>query len=387
MRAVAETRTSFGRALQDGLRLTASNWRVPALGFAVEAAQGALFFGVQALFLGLIAAAAQRAFVTMRPDLLTPAPIWFLEAFANALAGSRAWLPAVGAAVVAVLIGLVLRLFWMGYAVRTFTAAAVGSPVEGLATGAAAFPRVVQAALLLAPLWLGTVLWRIAALGSAGMGWGIAMGSREGGVGASLAFALALVLAMLLELGMLFLTRLTLVRAASADAGPFDALRGGGAVLLARPGAVLGLGLLFGIAEVVALFVGQSGGALVMGRGPEAIALMVGARAISGVLGSLLLAGIGSAQLGAYTLLDLGERGLLPEPPQQEPVAPPGGLPESEPLVLETEAASVEPVLETEPVLDTAPAAEPILDTEPVPAPDEPDEGPGGPRNPVLVGA
>ncbi len=318
----------FGQAVSRGFSLA---WRAPgalALAFLAD-------LGSAILEIGAATSLTALSLVSLFHLLFAPLPVdpgtggGLLRSLIRA---EPALAPAAGAALVALLLALALRLVWFSATTRLFAARLSGETAT-LSLYQARLERTVPVVGLFVAIYLALFFYGAALVGSTAALWSHAARTGRHGAGASASLALALVVALVLRLAVDLLFKLSLLRAAAADVGPVDALVGAGQLAAKRLGAVVGLVLVFAFFEGAAGVVAGAGNVF-LGAGRAGIALAVAARILGGLVAALAWAYFSTAELGALVTLDCGERGALPEPPAPLPTPAP-------------------PTLETEPVLST----------------------------------
>lgn len=339
----AKVLPSFGDALSRGLRLARRSPAVIGLAVLAEVSQSALALAFVISIGGAAFRSAQRALSAMPPAALFASPETLAASFLQSFAHGRELVPLAGAAVSAALLVGALNLLWLCAAARVFKLRLRGEePGPVIAEAAAGMPRAVAALGLVVPLLAGATVFGLAATIAGGLVYVRALALEAGGFPGALALAssLSLMVMVVVPAGLIF--RLSLLRAAAADADPVSAVVFGGRLLVERPFALLGLSGLFGLAQAVATVASNLTGAVVIGSGPAAVALSVALRLSAGLASALLVAAIATAELGAFATLEAADRcGLAPEPLREAPAE----------VLLATEAVlPTEVVHETEPL-------------------------------------
>jgi hypothetical protein len=334
---------SFGEALLRGLRLARRSPAVIGLAVLAEVAQSALALAVVISLGGTAFRAAQRALSATPPEVLLASPETLAASFLRSFAHGREIVPLAGAAVSAALLAGALHLLWLSAAARVFKRRlSFEEPGHVIAEAASGLPRAVAALGLGIPLLAGATLFGLAATTAGGFVYLRALELESGGfLGAlSLALAFSLMVMVVLPAGLVF--RLSLLRATAGDEGPVSAVIFGCRLLVERPGTLLGISGLFGLAQAVATAASNLTGVVVIGSGPAAVALSVALRLAAGLASAFLVAAITTAELGALATLEAADRGgIAPDPPREAPAE----------VLLPTETVlPTEVVHETEPV-------------------------------------
>lgn len=333
----------FSEALRRGFGLAWSAPGVVGLGLLAEIGTDLLSLGAGLSIIGWIAGALGRT-LGHDPTIAVFDPEAAGQTFLASLLQDGALLPLTGAALVAALLSLSLRLVWFAAGARVFAVRLGGGEAPRAMAATSHLHRAVPVAALFVPIYLALALYTMTVVGSGTLAFVRALQTRSGGFTGALSLALALALMAFLRFAFDALLQLALIRSVSGDVGAVEAVASAARVFASRAATILGLRFLFDFLGMFAAAISGSGGAVLLGSGAAAVALLIYARALSGLAGSVAFSLLKTAELGAFAALDAGDRGVLPEP-----VAPPPPPPPPAPArPLETV-----PVVTAEPVLET----------------------------------
>ncbi|MGI5863222.1 MAG: hypothetical protein ACOX6T_14350 [Myxococcales bacterium] len=333
----------FSEALSAGFGLARRAPGVVAFAWVGECASVVLGLALQVVFAALALRAAFDGLAT-QPAVFFGEPI-DLQRFSL----PAPTLPLAGAAIASGVLVLVLRLVWLSAGARVFGLRLAGEEVPF--TVGRIVERLAPATLvglLFVPIYLSAWLFGATAIGASGLAYARALGTGRGGFAGALALALALLLAFVVTKAVEVLFRLTMVRAVAGDEGPVRALAAAARLGLERLGAFAGLMVVFGFLQGIAAFVAGAGSLMPAGEGKAALLIPIAGSLLTGLIGAALFAWLATIELGAFTAIDAGARGVLPEPPPQEPA------PQEPPLPTELLVES-EPILSTEVICGTEP--------------------------------
>lgn len=295
---------SFLEALRRGIRLAQGAPGVVGLALGAEVGGGLLALASGAALAAVLAPSLERMLAGAGG-----------EAGLAPLVRGTPLAAVAGAAAVAALLCLALRLLFAATGARLFAAKLAGEQLSfSQAFAGSRLDRALPAAVLFAIVSAATALFDAALIGAA-----LLIASRSAGVAAGVpaaaALSASLALALTLRLLLSLLLPLWLIRAVASDEGATSSLLGALKLLGRRLGALVGIAALFGLFGAVLSAIANSGGALALGTAPELLGLALGARAASGLLAAGLKALLSTVELGALAAIDAGARGALPEPP------------------------------------------------------------------------
>lgn len=255
-------------------------------------------------------------------------------AFFTALAAGLAFetLRWMGAATVAfVLLSAGLQIFALGGAIRQVSNVLSGRKRSAwLAACVDASPRSGAYLIVAAALELGVTLYRWVVVGTGGFFYGRALLERHGGFLGSVAFALALTIALPLGFAAMLWAEASLARAVSRDEPVTVAFAESFAALLARPGPAVAVGLLTGFLAAT----GTVALRVVFSAFRFSSSEWVGSAAgtCAAVLGAMVLALLELWRVATFTAFDLDRQGRLVPEQRRSPMVPVGPVIEARPL-------------------------------------------------------
>ncbi|GEM_PF-7028623 len=318
-----QTKMTFGQACVRGLSLTVGNPGALLLGTLSESG------------ISILTTCIQTAAVLVAVFLALGSGDGILE---TALSWKNVF-PLVGASCAVLALSLCLRGLWTGAAVRRFSsrletkrdasgAGLPAEPIEPIALeGTAAFPRVAFFSAVFLPVLLAALLVGATGIGGALLiAWEMLTGALKSKWLAAFAIALGTTLALFVNKGAWMLFKAGLVRIASSDEPPLEALLSGFRLLARRPFFFIGLFMLFAAAESVALWMADASGAgfattqETIQRLPTAFVIFL--FLVSSVIAAAALVFVNAAEYGALTALSMEEQGrfVVEKKPEKKPM-------------------------------------------------------------------